>query len=68
MQKAVSMLSTLTVSTLTALGPFAIFSMQFIEGRIEYSALTITGLAIYVTGALLAALGSVRAARQKNTK
>ena len=68
MQKAVSMLSTLTVSTLTALGPFAIFSMQFIEGRIEYSALTIIGLVIYVTGAILAAIGSVRAAGQNNTK
>ena len=65
LQKAVSMLSTLTVSTLTALGLFAIFSMQFIEGRIEYSALTMTGLAIYVTGAILAAIGSVRATGQK---
>lgn len=65
MQKAVSMLSALTVSTLTALGPFVIFSMQFIEGRIDYSPLTMVGLAIYVSGAVLAAFGSVKAAGQK---
>ncbi|MGB1254535.1 MAG: hypothetical protein ACPG51_01675 [Thiolinea sp.] len=64
LQQAVSLLSTLTVSTLTALGPFAIFCLQFIEDRIPYSPLTMAGLALYFIGAILAAWGAVKASTQ----
>ena len=62
LQKAVSMISTLTVSTLTALGPFVIFALQMIEGRVDYAPATLLGLCIYFAGSLLAAIGAVRAA------
>ena len=65
LQKAVTLLPTLTISALTALGPFVIFSLQLIEGRIEYSFATMTGLAIYVVGALLSAFGAVKATKNQ---
>lgn len=61
LQKAIAMISTLTVSALTALGPFAIFALQMIEGRVAYSTATLAGLAIYFAGSLLSAAGAVRA-------
>lgn len=60
-QKAVSMLSALTISALTALGPFVIFLLQLVEGRVEYSTMTLAGLAIYIPGAILSAYGAVKA-------
>lgn len=61
LQKAVSMISTLTLSALTALGPFIIFLLQLFEGRVDYSAATLAGLAVYCVGSLLAAIGAVKA-------
>lgn len=61
LQKAVSLISTLTISALTALGPFFIFGLQLIEGRVEYSTATLLGLSIYFVGALFSAFGAVRA-------
>ena len=62
LQKAVSMVSTLTISSLTALGPFVIFALQTVEGRVDFSGATLVGLAIYSLAALLSAVGAVRAA------
>ena len=62
LQRAVALVSTLTISVLTALGPFAIFLLQMIEGRVEHSAATLVGLTIFFAGSLLAAFGAVRAA------
>ena len=62
LQKAVSMVSTLTISSLTALGPFVIFALQVIEGRVDYSEATLLGLAVYSLASLLSAVGAVRAA------
>lgn len=67
LQKAVAMISTLTISALTALGPFVIFGLQMIEGRVNYSTATLIGLSIYFVGSLLAAGGAVRAAAQSTT-
>jgi len=66
LQKAASLLPTLTISALTALGPLVIFALQNIEARVAYSAMTITGLTIYVAGALLLAIGAVKATDVKN--
>ena len=65
LQKAISMISTLTVSALTALGPFVIFALQMIEGRVDYAPATLVGLAIYFAGALLSAMGAVSASVAK---
>ena len=62
LQKAISMISTLTISALTALGPFFIFALQLLEGRVDYSTATLIGLGIYFVGALFAAVGAVKAA------
>ena len=58
-QKAVALISTLTISTLTALGPFLIFGLQIIEGRVAYSPATLIGLTICFAGSILAAVGAV---------
>ena len=60
-QKAVSMISALTISAITALGPLVIFGLQVIEGRVGYSTVTLTGLSIYMLGAILSAYGAVTA-------
>ena len=62
LQRAVALVSTLTIGALTALGPFVIFVLQMAEGRVDYSSLTLVGLGIYFVGAILAAAGAVRAA------
>ena len=61
LQRAVALISTLTISALTALGPFVIFGLQMMEGRVDYAPATLAGLMFYFAGALLAALGAVRA-------
>ena len=61
LQRAVAMISTLTISALTALGPFLIFGLQMIEGRVDYAPATLAGLMFYFAGALLAAFGAVKA-------
>ncbi|MEM7562174.1 MAG: hypothetical protein AAF353_03880 [Pseudomonadota bacterium] len=62
LQKAISLVSTLTISILTALGPFIIFGLQLIEGRVDYSSATLIGLSIYFAGSSVAAVGAVKAA------
>ena len=64
LQRAVALISTLTLSALTATGPLVIFLLQIIEGRVLQSGLTLLGLAIYFGGALLAAQGAVSATRK----
>jgi len=61
LQKAVSLLPTLTISALTALGPLVIFVLQNLEGRVAYSTMTMTGLTIYVAGAIVLAIGAMKA-------
>ena len=57
-QKAVPMVSTLTLSSVTALGPLFVLAMQLLEGRVEYKHVTSLGLVIYMVGAMFAAYGS----------
>lgn len=61
-QKAVSLTSTLNISLFAAAGPFVVFLLQTIEGRVGYAETTLTGLTIYFVGALIVAVGSIRAA------
>lgn len=61
LQFAVALVSTLTISIMTALGPFVIFMLQVAEGRVTYSTPTLIGLGVYFAGAVLAAFGAVRA-------
>lgn len=65
LQKAVTAVSTMTISILTALGPFVVFLLQVFEGRVDYSIITLTGLFIYFAGATLAAFGAVKDSMQK---
>lgn len=62
LQRAVSLISTLTIGALTALGPFIIFGLQLVEGRVDCAPATLAGLGLYSMGAMLAAFGAVRAA------
>ena len=61
LQRAVALTSTLTIAALTALGPFVIFGLQMLEGRVDASGPTLLGIGIYFGGAILAALGAVHA-------
>lgn len=63
LQRAISLISTLSISVLTALGPFLIFSMQLVEGRVEHSTATLIGLGVFFTGSLMAAYGALRGAK-----
>ena len=54
MQKAVSGVGVLLLSTITALGPLVVFCLQLIEGRVAFSGFTLAGLLVYSLGALLA--------------
>ncbi|MHA6688767.1 hypothetical protein [Mesorhizobium sp. A556] len=60
MQKAISLMSTLTLAAITALGPLFVFLFQIGEGRVAYAQATMTGLMIYFAGAVLAAYGGAR--------
>lgn len=68
LQKAVSLLSTLTISSLTILGPLIIFAMQIIEGRVNYSWTTLVGISIYSLASIFSAVGAERATIQTPTK
>ena len=63
LQRAVALISTLTIGAITALGPFLIFVLQIIEGRVEFAEMTLIGLGIYSLGAVLAAFGAMKGAR-----
>lgn len=67
MQKAISLMSTLTLAAITALGPLFVFLFQIVEGRVAYAPATMTGLMIYFAGAVLAAYGGARHSGQKST-
>lgn len=60
MQKAISLMSTLALAGITALGPLWVFLFQIIEGRVDYAPATMAGLVIYFVGAALAAYGGAR--------
>ncbi|TIU11336.1 MAG: hypothetical protein E5W49_28220, partial [Mesorhizobium sp.] len=57
MQKAISLMSTLSLAAITALGPLFVFLFQLVESRVAYAPATMTGLMIYFAGAVLAAYG-----------
>lgn len=63
LQKAAGILSTLTLSAITTLGPFCVLALQWLEGRVAYSQATTAGLLLYMLGAALVAIGSVSAER-----
>lgn len=62
-QKAVSLTSAPTLGAATALIPVAVLVFQIVEGRVADAPATQIGVAIYVAGALLAAVGRYRAER-----
>ena len=62
-QKAVTLVSPLTIGAVTALGPLFVFSFQVMEGRVEFAQATVFGLGIYFVGAAVAAFGSAQAVR-----
>jgi drug/metabolite transporter (DMT)-like permease len=62
-QKAVTLVSPLTIGAVTALGPLFVFGFQLVEGRLEYAQATLFGLGIYFIGATVAAFGSAQAVR-----
>ena len=68
LQRAVALISTLTIGAITALGPFLIFALQVVEGRVAFATLTLVGLGLYSVGALLAAFGAVRGTATAETE
>ena len=61
MQRAVPLVPAMTIAAMTALGPVIVFGLQMVEGRVAYAPATLAGLLLYMSGALVAALGAVRA-------
>ncbi|WP_299483795.1 hypothetical protein [uncultured Roseibium sp.] len=60
-QKAIPLVHSSVIAAITALGPAIVFVMQLLEGRVDYSPATLAGLAIYMSGAMLAVIGATRA-------
>ena len=65
LQKAVPLISTLALSVVFAFGPFAVFALQMIEGRVNFATATLIGLSIYSCGALFSAIGAISASRRE---
>ena len=61
LQRAVALVSTMTLGAMTAAGPLVIFLLQIAEGRVAQSGVTLAGLGLYFAGAVIAAAGAVRA-------
>jgi len=56
-QKAVSLVTPLTIGSIAATSPLIVFVMQIVEGRVAVSGATAAGLTVYFAGALVAAWG-----------
>jgi len=59
-QKAVPLLPASAIAAITALGPAIVFVLQLVEGRVNYSSTTLVGLSIYIVGACLTAVGTLK--------
>ncbi|MEO9874919.1 MAG: hypothetical protein ABJF69_08860, partial [Anderseniella sp.] len=59
-QKAVPLIHASVIAAITALGPAMVFLMQFFDGRVYYSTVTLAGLTIYIVGALMAVYGATK--------
>lgn len=59
-QKAVPLIPASMIAAVTALGPAMVFVMQLFDGRVYYSAATLGGLVIYITGAFIAVYGATK--------
>ena len=57
-QKAISLTSALTIGALAATSPSIVFVSQVVEGRVDASLYTLTGLMVCFVGALVAAGGA----------
>lgn len=68
LQQAVALVSTLTIGAITALGPFLIFALQMVEGRVASAEMTLVGLGLYSLGAVLAAFGAVQGTVAEHTR
>lgn len=64
-QKAVTLVSSLTIGAVTALGPLFVFAFQVIEGRVDYAQSTLVGMSIYFVGAMIAVAGTARTTGQE---
>jgi drug/metabolite transporter (DMT)-like permease len=62
-QRAISLVSALTIGAITALGPLFVFILQFLDERLEYAPVTLFWLCVYFLGALAAAVGAARATK-----
>jgi drug/metabolite transporter (DMT)-like permease len=69
-QRAIPLISPLLIGLAGALGPFLVFGLQAVEGRIAYSSWTLAGLVVYGLGTVVAATSEALPARpapQMNT-
>lgn len=66
-QKAIPLVSTLTIGAIGALGPLGVFLLQLVEGRVDYAPATLAGFLVYFIGALAAAYGGAVGASRAAT-
>jgi drug/metabolite transporter (DMT)-like permease len=62
-QRAIPLVSPLLIGLAGALGPFLVFGLQAVEGRIAYSSWTLAGLVVYFLGSVVAATSEALPAR-----
>jgi drug/metabolite transporter (DMT)-like permease len=57
-QKAIHIVSPLFIAVASALGPFVVFGLQLVDGRVHLAAWTLVGLCIYCVASLMLVAGA----------
>jgi hypothetical protein len=66
-QRAVALVTPLAVGVAGALGPFLVFGLQALEGRVAFSTRTLAGLIAYSLGSLIIAVGELMPGRPRHS-
>jgi len=62
-QRAIVLVSPLSIGVAGALGPFLVFGLQALQGRVAYSSWSLAGVIVYSAGALIATVAQVGSRR-----
>jgi drug/metabolite transporter (DMT)-like permease len=57
-QKAIHIVSPLFIAVASALGPFVVFGLQMMDGRVQFAAWTFIGLCMYCAASLILVAGA----------
>lgn len=64
-QKAISLVSSMTLAAIAATAPLLIFLLQMAEGRVAVAPITAAGLFVFFAGSLIGLVGTARAVHRR---